>query len=102
MIMDLERVRQAAEAHIQAIVSGDLDEAVSYVVEEGRAEVNRNLAQVVLTVTGAEIEGVHVTNQEAVVNFRVTTSNPEESEVRLETRWVEQEGRPLLYRGYQV
>ena len=100
--MDRERVRQAAEAHLVAIVRGDLNRAVGYVIEEGRVEVNRNLGQVVHTVNGAEIETIHLTDEEAVVYFRVMTSNAEEPGVRLEMHWVEDAGRPLLYSGYQV
>jgi hypothetical protein len=39
---------------------------------------------------------------EAVVWLRVSTTNPNEAEVRLETHWFEDEGQPVPYSGYQV
>ncbi len=100
--MDEGAVRRAADAHIQAVASGDVDEAVEYIFGEDVGQARANLARVAEVVTSAEVEDVSIKGTEAIVQFRVETCDPGHPLVRLETVWAEHAGRPLLHAGHAI
>ena len=100
--MDERAVRRAADAHIQAVASGDVDEAVGYIFGEDVGRARANLAKVAEVVTRAEVEDVSIKGPEAIVQFRVETSAPGHPLVRLETVWADHAGRPLLHAGHAI
>ena len=100
--MDERAVRRAADAHIQAVASGDVDEAVEYIFGEDVGKARANLARVAEVVTRAEVEDVSIKGPEAIVQFRVETSAPGHPLVRLETVWADHAGRPLLHAGHAI
>jgi hypothetical protein len=100
--MDERAVRRAADAHIQAVASGDVDEAVEYIFGEDVGQARANLARVAEVVTSAEVEDVSIKGTEAIVQFRVETCDPGHPLVRLETVWAEHAGRPLLHAGHAI
>jgi len=100
--MDERAVRRAADAHIQAVASGDVDEAVEYLFGEDVGNARANLARVAEVVTSAEVEDVSINGAEAIVQFRVETCDPGRPLVRLETVWADHAGRPLLHAGHAI
>jgi hypothetical protein len=100
--MDERAVRRAADAHIQAVASGDVDEAVGYIFGEDVGKARANLARVSEVVTSAEVEDVSINGPEAIVQFRVETCAPGHPLVRLETVWADHAGRPLLHGGHAI
>ena len=100
--MDERAVRRAADAHIQAVASGDVDEAVEYIFGEDLGNARANLARVAEVVTSAEVEDVSINGAEAIVQFRVETCDPGRPLVRLETVWADHAGRPLLHGGHAI
>jgi hypothetical protein len=100
--MDERAVRRAADAHIQAVASGDVDEAVEYIFGEDVVIARANLARVAEVVTSAEVEDVSINGAEAIVQFRVETRDPGHPLVRLETVWADHAGRPLLHAGHAI
>ena len=100
--MDERAVRRAADAHIQAVASGDVEEAVGYIFGEDVGKARANLARVAEVVTRAEVEDVSMNGPEAIVQFRIETSAPGHPLVRLETFWADHAGRPLLHAGHAI
>lgn len=100
--MDEQAVRRAADAHIQAVASGDVDEAVEYIFGEDVGNARANLARVAEVVTRAAVEDVSINGAEAIVQFRVETRDPGHPLVRLETVWADHAGRPLLHAGHAI
>src|SRR6478672_11958888 len=99
---DERAVRRAADAHIQAVASGDVKEAVGYIFGEDVSKARANLAKVAEVVTRAEVEEVSINGPEAIVQFRVETCAPGHPLVRLETVWADHAGRPLLHGGHAI
>ncbi len=62
--MDELAVRRAADAHIQAVASGDVEEAVGYLFGEDVGQARANLARVAEVVTSAEVEDVSIRGAE--------------------------------------
>src|SRR6266550_121543 len=58
--MDELAVRRAADAHIQAVASGDVEEAVGYLFGKDVGQARANLARVAEVVTSAEVEDVSI------------------------------------------
>jgi hypothetical protein len=100
--MDERAVRRAADAHIQAVASGDVEEAVGYIFGEDVGRARANLARVAQVVTRAEVEDVSINGLEAIVQFRVETCAPGHPLVRLETVWADHAGQPLLHGGHAI
>lgn len=100
--MDERAVRRAADAHIQAVAAGHVDEAVKYIFGEDVGQARANLARVAEVVTSAAVEDVSIKGAEAIVQFRVETCDPGHPLVRLETVWADHAGRPLLHAGHAI
>jgi hypothetical protein len=91
--MDEAKVREHAEAHGQAVVAGDLRKAGSDLTKSGMAaagDVNPKLPR---PVTGAEVLSVDASGDEFVATIRYTG---EGSEATVESRWADQDGRPMI------
>ena len=88
--------------HIQAVASGDVEEAVGYLFGEDVGQARANLARVAEVVTSAEVEDVSIRGAEAIVQFRVETCDPGHPLVRLETFWADHAGRLLLHSGHSI
>jgi hypothetical protein len=100
--VDLDEIRRAPEAHAQAIVVGDMEDAVRFMAPDAREHAKGAMAEVATTVTAAEIDELAVVDDEAVVRFRLLTSNPIDPELWLETRWVSHRDKPVLLVGHLV
>ena len=103
--MDEQSVRNAALAHVHAIVEHDLDGALLHVVPTGRQEIGQNLQAVSALVCAASVEGVQLSSgrEEAIAYLRFVTSDPADKEVLIESHWVEGSDRgPLLAYAHRV
>ena len=100
--MEEQALRLAAYAHIRAIAAHDLESAIAFVVIDEREQARANLAAAVNTVIDAEMDDVDVHGDDAVVRFRVRTSDPESPGVWLETIWRDSREGPQLQVGYRI
>ena len=91
--MEPQDVRDHAQAHLDALIGGDMDRAI----EDFSAALHSNLGQVMsllpLPLTAAEIESVERSGSgfNAILHLVGETE-----EVRLQTRWKDHDGRPTI------
>jgi hypothetical protein len=97
-----EVVRRAAEDHLRAIAEGRIEDALSWVVEDLRAETSVNLSRMAPVLIAASVEDVRLMGDEATVRIRFITSDPDAEPVRIESEWWEIEGNPKLVRARQI
>jgi hypothetical protein len=91
--MDEQTVRVRAQAMADAIVAGNVDQAI----EDFSPELRRNLGEVIsllpLPSTDGAIESVAQGGSGYVVVLRLAG---ESDEVQIQTRWKERDGRPAV------
>lgn len=91
--MDEQAVRDHAQAHLDALLAGDVDRAIQDLSRELQAHIGDIMAMLPLPLTAADIESVDMTGS----GFRATLHLVGEStETRLETRWKDRDGRPTI------
>lgn len=92
--MDEQAVREHAEAHAAANVSGDLARAAADLTDEARANVGPVVRQLPRPITGGAVTRVErKTDDRFLVEVRY--SGPEGS-VLVESVWIEQDGKPMI------
>ena len=91
--MDEQAVRDHAQAHIDALVSGDVGGAADDFSRELRANLGEIMAMLPLPLTAADIESIDKTGSGYKATLHLVG---ETSEIRLETRWKERDGRPTI------
>jgi hypothetical protein len=91
--MEDTAVREHAEAHGQAIVDGDLRRASHDLTSEAMAAAAPVMAALPHPTTGAAVDSLREEGDEHVVVIRYSG---EGSEVLVESRWGEVEGRPKI------
>ncbi|MEA2498924.1 MAG: hypothetical protein QOH26_1329 [Actinomycetota bacterium] len=91
--MDEQAVRQHAEGHGQAVVAGDLRTASQDLAETGREAAGTVMPQLPRPVTGAEVLSIEVAGDEHVVLIRYSG---EDKQATVESRWADQDGRPMI------
>ncbi len=82
--MDLELVREHAQAHGSALLAGGVDRAVEDFSHELRSNLGSVIAQLPLPLTEATVESVEPGGKGYVAILRLVG---ESQEVRLQTRW---------------
>ena len=91
--MDEVPTRQHVEAHVKAVLEGDMESITNDFVPDMRDKV-RGLAEKLPQPTeDADIEKVDVEDDHA--NVRIRYSNERES-VAVKTRWEELDGQPMI------
>ena len=91
--MDEQAVRGHADSYCAALVAGDIDQAAQELSNELRANLGQLVAMLPMPITSATVESVDRTAS----GFRLVLSLiGETAETRLETRWKEREGRPVI------
>lgn len=100
--MDDQGVRHAAEEHVRAIVEGRIKDALTYVVQELRAQTAANLLKVAHLATSATVDDVRIEGDEAVVRIRFGRTGDGAAKVEIESEWWEIDGRPQLVRAVEV
>ncbi len=91
--MDEQAVRTHAEQHGRAIVEGDLRRAAGDLTPEAQAQAPDVMANFPKRVESAEVISLDVQGEEAVVQARYSG---EGTDVTVESRWGERDGRPRI------
>jgi hypothetical protein len=91
--MDQANVREHAEAHANAIVTGDLARASSDLTDEAKRGARAVMAEMPRPVTDARVGEVLVSDNDAVATI-VYAGN--DTQISVESRWEEREGRPMI------
>ncbi|MGH2747135.1 MAG: hypothetical protein ACRDKB_04330 [Actinomycetota bacterium] len=89
--MDESDVRESAEAHAQAIVAGDIGGAVRYLNDRAKAQGGDVMKSMPSPLTGAEVTSIESSDDAFLVQIRYAG---ESDELVVESRWIEQDGRP--------
>lgn len=91
--MDAEVIRQRAEAHGRAVVSGDLRTAGADLAAEAREAAGTVMGALPKSLDSAEIVNVEDHGDEALSYARYSG---EGREVSVESRWAERDGQPKI------
>ena len=91
--MDENSVRQQAEIHAKATVSGDLRTAGSDLTKEAMAQAPEVMKGMPATLESCEVTSVETAGDEVVAQIRYSGGG-EESIV--ESRWAERDGAPKI------
>ena len=91
--MDEHAVREHAQEHLDALLAGDVDRAIQDLSRELRSNLGEIMAMLPLPLTAADIESVDKTasGYKAILHLLGETT-----EMRVETRWKERDGRPTI------
>jgi len=91
--MEEQAVRDHAQAHCDALLGGDIQRAARELSNELRSNLGRLVALLPMPLTRATVESVERT----ATGFRaVLQLTGESTDTRLETRWKERDGRPVI------
>lgn len=91
--MDETTVREHAEIHAKATVSGDLRTAGGYLTKEAMAQASGVMKAMPATLESCEVTSVHSEGDEVVAQIRYAGGG-EESVV--ESRWADSDGSPKI------
>jgi hypothetical protein len=91
--LDEQMVRDHAQAHLDALVSGDVDRAIQDLSSELQRNLGEIMAMLPLPLTAADIESVHMGGSSYTAVLHLVG---ETTESRLETRWKDRDGRPTI------
>lgn len=92
--MDEQSVREHAEAHAKAVVAGDNNRAGSDLNKQGMGEVGPVMKALPREMTSGEIDAVEADGDAYLVKIRYRGTD--DQEVVVQSRWVEEEGRPKI------
>jgi hypothetical protein len=91
--MDESTVREHAEIHAKATVSGDLRTAGSALTKEAMAQAPGVMKGMPATLDSCEVTSVHADGAEVVAQIRYSGGNEEST---VESRWAERDGVPKI------
>lgn len=92
--MDETRVREHAEAHGQAVETGDLQQAASDVADEFKPHLREVMSQMPRQVSSAELVSVDPAGDDEY--FATIRYLGDDKGTTLKSRWAEREGRPMI------
>ncbi len=92
--MDETKVREQAEAHRQAIETGDLQRAGSDVADEFQPHLREVMSHMPRPVTSAELVGVDPAGDDEY--FSTIRYSGDDKTTTLKARWAERENRPMI------
>jgi hypothetical protein len=97
--MDEQSVREHAQAHCDALLSGDIGLAAREMSRELQANLGPFVAMLPLPLTAAKVESVEMTGKayRAVLNLVGDSGS-----IRLETRWKDRDGRPTIVEASHI
>jgi len=90
--MNEQAVRERAQAHIDALVAGDVGLAAEAFSDGLRHNLGPIMAQLPLPLSEATIESVEVGGSGYIAVLHLVG----ETDVRFQTRWKERDGRPTI------
>jgi hypothetical protein len=97
--MDEELVRQHAQAYCDALLAGNVDQAVEELSKELHQHIGEIVSQVPLPLTEAVVESVETGGHSYVANLRLVG---EGGTVKVLTRWKDRDGRPTMVEASHV
>ena len=97
--MDIEDVRQHAQAYCDALRAGNVDRAVEELSNELHQHIGEIVSQIPLPLTEATVESVEVGGKGYIANLLLVG---ESGTVKVLTRWKERDGTPTLVESSHV
>ena len=97
--MDEQAVREHAQAHIDALLAGDIGKAAEEMSRELRSNLGPIVAMLPMPLTEATVESVHMGGSGWLVTLRLVG---EHEAVQLETRWKDRDGQPTIVEASRV
>ena len=97
--MDEQAVRQHAQAHLDALLAGDIGKAAEEMSNELRSNLGPIVAMLPMPLTEATIESVEMTKTGYLTVLRLVG---EGGALSLETRWKDRDGRPTIVEASRV
>ncbi len=97
--MDVELVREHADAYCAALLAGDIGRASEEFSEQLRSNIGEVVSQLPLPLTEAAVESVELAGSSYVAVLHLTG---ESDDIRIETRWKDRDGRPTLVEASHV
>jgi hypothetical protein len=91
--MDEQAVREHAQAHLDALLAGDVDRAIQNLSKELQSHLGDIMALLPLPLTAAEIESIEKTGAGYMATLYLLG---ESTDTRLETRWKDRDGTPTI------
>ena len=97
--MDEQAVREHAQAHLDALLAGDIGKAAEEMSKELRSNLGPIVAMLPMPMTEASIESVHMAASGYLAVLHLVG---EHETVQLETRWKDRDGRPTMVEASRV
>lgn len=97
--MDVETVREHAEAYCEALLAGDVGRASEEFSAQLRSNIGEVVSQLPLPLKEAAVESVEVAGSGYLAVLHLTG---ETDEIRMETRWKDRDGRPTMVEASHV
>jgi len=97
--MDPQAVRERAQAFCAALVAGDIDRAADELSQELRTSLGAIVAILPLPLAEATIESIEIGGSGHVAVLHLIG---ESTEVRLQTRWKDRDGRPTIVEASHI
>jgi hypothetical protein len=97
--MDVETVRQRADAFCEALLAGDIGRASEEFSQQLKSNIGEVVSQFPLPLTEAAVESVEVAGSGYLAVLHLTG---ETDEIRMETRWKDRDGRPTMVEASHV
>jgi hypothetical protein len=97
--MDVQAVREHAEAYCQALLAGDVGLASEEFSQQLKQNIGEVVSQLPLPLTEAAVESVEVAGSGYLAVLHLVG---ESDEIRIETRWKDRDGRPTLVEASHV
>ena len=91
--MDVDTVRQHADAYCAALLAGDIGLASEEFSQQLKQNIGEVVSQLPLPLTEAAVESVEVAGSGYVAVLHLTG---ETDDIRIETRWKDRDGRPTI------
>ena len=91
--MDADMVRQHAQAYCDALLAGNIDQAIEELSQELHQHIGELIGQVPLPLTEATVESVEVGGKGYVAILRLVG---EKDTVKVTTRWKDRDDRPTM------
>lgn len=97
--MEIDDVRQHAQAYCDALLAGNVDKAVEEFSEELHQHIGEIVSQIPLPLTEAEVESVEQGAHAVVAVLRLVGAS---DTVKVETRWKDRDGKPTMVEASHV
>jgi hypothetical protein len=91
--MDEQAVRQHAQAHLDALLAGDIGKAAEQMSNELRSNLGPIVAMLPMALIEASIESVEMTKTGYLTALRLVG---EGGAISLDARWKDRDGRPTI------